>query len=167
MVALRVISSIAAVLTFCAIQNDLHYRGTVFLNIQSGEDMVPIFMFIAAIGKFLTGHFELNLMDQLHTMGHYIGVMGISAGTLMIGFCLKWNMLSKMLLGGYFGIFVIYMSYTIVCPKKSDDLKVVTKTSKICLALELAMFNVYNVILVITYYASGQNQGNFFTSPWL
>jgi len=167
MVALRAMSGITSTLTFCAIQNDLHYRGTTFLNIKSGEDLVPIFMFIAAIGKYMTGHFELNLMDKVHTMGHYIGVTGISSGTLMVGFCLKWNTLSKVLLTGYFGSAFIFMYYLGTCTKKSKDLKVVTRTSKICLGIELTMFIFYNAILVVTCYASGPNEGNVFASPWL
>ena len=83
MVALRVMSSITCVLTFMAIQDDLHHRNTNFFRIKSSEDMVPICLYIAAMGKFMTGHFELNLMDGVHcSTGHrYTGVMGISLGT--------------------------------------------------------------------------------------
>ena len=89
MVALRVMSSITCVLTFMAIQDDLHHRNTNIFSIKSSEDMVPICLYIAAMGKFMTGHFKLSLMDRLHSTGHYIGVMGISLGTLGVGFVLN------------------------------------------------------------------------------
>lgn len=167
MVALRVMSSVTAVLTFMAIQNDLHHRKSTFLSFSSREDMVPIFLYLAAMGKFMTGHFELNLMDGVHTIGHYIGVMGISIGTLSIGFCLNWNGLSIFLLSLYFGLALIWTSYCAKCPKKSDSIQVVTRTSKICIAIELAMFNVYAIILALTCYGSGANEGNVFASPFL
>jgi len=167
MIALRVMSSITCVLTFVAIQNDLHHRNTTFFNIQSGDDMVPICLYIAAMGKFLTGHFELNTMDKTHTTFHFVGVAGISLGTLAVGFCLKWNWLSIMLLTAYFGLAIIWTIYCAVCPKKSPDIRVVTRTSKMCIGIELLMFNVYNIILVVTCYASGANEGNVFVSPFL
>jgi len=167
MVALRVMSSITCVLTFMAIQDDLHHRNTNFFSIKSSEDMVPICLYIAAMGKFMTGHFELNLMDGVHTAGHYTGVMGITLGTLGVGFCLKWNWLSILLLTAYFGLLIIWSVYSAMCPKKSDDMRVVNRTSKICIGIELAMFNVYSIILAVTCYASGRNEGNFFVSPFL
>jgi len=167
MVALRVMSSITCVLTFMAIQDDLHHRNTNFFSIKSSEDMVPICLYIAAMGKFMTGHFELNLMDGVHSTGHYTGVMGISLGTLGVGFCLQWNWLSIFLLASYFGLAIIWSTYCAMCPKKSDDIRVVTRTSKICIGIELAMFNVYSIILAVTCYASGKNEGNVFVSPFL
>lgn len=167
MVALRTMSSVTSVLTFIAIQGDLHHRKTNFFSIQSGDDMVPICLYIAAMGKFMTGHFELNLMDKIHIMGHYIGVMGISLGTLGVGFCLKWSWLSIFLLSSYFGLAIIWSTYCAMCPKKSDDIRVVTRTSKICIGIELAMFNVYSIILAVTCYASGKNEGNAFASPFI
>ena len=167
MLALRVMTAITCVLTFKAIQDDLHHRNTRFFSIQSGDDMVPICLYVAAMGKFMTGHFELNLMDSLHTTGHYIGVMGISVGTLGIGFCLRWSWLSILLLVAYFGLAIIWSTYCGQCTKKSNDIRVVTRTSKICIGIELAMFNVYNIILAVTCYASGKNEGNPFASPFL
>mmetsp|Transcript_5368 Transcript_5368/g.6565 ORF Transcript_5368/g.6565 Transcript_5368/m.6565 type:complete len:130 (-) Transcript_5368:4-393(-) len=129
--------------------------------------MVPIFLYVAAMGQFMTGHFELNLMDGVHSTGHYIGVMGISLGTLGVGFCLQWNWLAVGLLTAYYGLLVIWTYYCAVCPKKSNDMRIVTRASKICIGIELVMFNVYAVILAVTCYASGQNEGNVFTSPFI
>lgn len=168
MVALRTMSAITCVLTIMAVQNDLHYRKAQFfdfLAFQSAQDMVPICLFISAMGKFMTGHFELNMLDPTHTKGHYMGVVGISTGTLGLGFCMKWNTLSKVMIGTYFGLAVIWSAYCAKCPKKSNDIRVVTRTSKICIGIELAMFNVYATILAMICYASGPNEGNLFASP--
>ena len=167
MVALRVMSALTCILNIVAIQNDLHYRGTVFLSIKSSDDMVPIFLFIAAIGQFLSGHFELNNVDKTHTIGHYLGVLGISIGCFGVGFALHWNFLSISLITAYYGICAVWVAYCAKCPKKSDDIRVVTRTSKMCVGIELVMFTVYNLILVTMVYASGPNEGNPFASPFL
>ena len=169
MIALRVMTSITCCLTFMAIQYDLHHRKTTFtlLKIQSGEDMVPLCLYIAAMGKFLTGHFELNMMDMTHTTCHFLGVSCIFFGALGVGFCLKWNMLSIILLTVFYGLGVTWVVYCATCPKTSTDIQVVTRTSKICIGIELAMFNVYATILAVTCYACGQNEGNAFASPFV
>lgn len=170
MVALRTMSATTCILTMIAVQNDLHHRKAQFLDFlafKSADDMVPLCLFIAAMGKFMTGHFELNMLDPAHTAGHYIGVVGISTGTLGVGFCLKWNALSIIMLTIYFGLAVIWSTYCATCPRKSDDISIVTRTSKICIGIELAMFNVYAAILAMMTYASGPNEGNLFASPLL
>mmetsp|Transcript_3550 Transcript_3550/g.8089 ORF Transcript_3550/g.8089 Transcript_3550/m.8089 type:complete len:276 (+) Transcript_3550:97-924(+) len=166
MVALRVMTSTLNVLTLVAIQNDLHHRGTHLLNIRSQKDMVPICLLIMCTGMFLTGHFELNLMDTTHSMGHYIGLLGIFVGSLCIGFAFHWNFVSLLLIGSQFGLCFYWFVYSTKVVK-SPDLKLVTRQSKVCIGIELAMFYITNSILVITVYASGKNEGKFFVSPFL
>jgi len=177
MVALRLMSGINTILTVVAIQNDLHFRKAHFLDAfwdftSENEslfrhDMVPICLFSGAMGMFLTGHFELNLKCKSHTMGHYLGVLGISFATFGIGFLLNWSLFSKILIGLYWALAIIWTWYCEQCIKKSDDVKEVTRVTKWCIGIELAMFDVYSLILVLTTYASGENDGNIFASPLL
>lgn len=166
MVALRVMTATINMLILLAIQADLHYRNAVFGVIRSQADLVPIFLLILAVGFFLTGHFELNKIDMIHTNGHFLGVSLIFLGTLAIGFNLRWNLLSLTLICLEFGLCIYWTSYEAKCIKKSDDMALVTRNSKICIGLELFMFYVTNTILVITIYSSGANEGNIFASPW-
>ena len=167
MVALRVVTATINMLVFVSIQADLHYRNTVFGIIKSGDDMVPVCMFISVCGLFFTGHFELNMMDKYHAKGHYLGVLGIFVGSLSIGFSLKWNVLSMFLIAIQFGTCFYWFLYCVKIEKKSTDLNIVTKNSKMCIGIELAMFYVTNVIMTLTVYSSGQNEGNIWVSPFL
>lgn len=167
MIALRIMTATINMLILVAIQLDLHHRNTVFLDVQSGEDMVPICMFISACSFFLVGHFELNMMDMFHMKLHFLGVSGIFVGTFAIGFLMKWNTLSIILIAIQFGLSFIWVVYCVKVQKKSNDIKVVTRNSKMCIGIELVMFYVTNVILVLTIYSCGPNQGNFMASPFL
>ena len=80
----------------------LHLRGTT-LNL--------------AIGFFLTGHFELDMMDGFHAKGHFTGVVGIFVGSLGLGFSLQWNMLSNSLIALEFGLCTYWLSYVARVPK--------------------------------------------------
>lgn len=70
MIALRIMTALIS--TFCAIaiQADLHHRGALFFNINTSEDLIPVFLFMSTMGQFFVGHFELNNVDKLHTMFH-------------------------------------------------------------------------------------------------
>ena len=166
MVVLRIMTAIQEMILLLAIQQDLHHRDTYLFNIQSGNDMVPIFMLIMTIGQFLTGHFELNKMDSFHESGHYMGVFGIFLGSLMIGFVLHWNMISLILIALQFGTVFYWITYLAKCEMKSKDIRVVTRNSKMCIGIELVIFYITNIILVITVYSSGENEGNMFASPF-
>eukprot|EP00957_Ditylum_brightwellii_P030109 2279020-Ditylum_brightwellii.AAC.1 len=82
MIALRVMTATINMVLLLAIQADLHHRSATFFDIQSGADMVPVCLLITAIGFFLTGHFELNMIDTIHSLGHYLGVLGIFIGSV-------------------------------------------------------------------------------------
>lgn len=166
MVALRVMTATISILVLVAVQADLHHRGAVFGSVQSQQDMVPICLVINAIGMFCVGHFELNMLDDFHTKGHFLGVGLIFVGSLAIGFCMRWNILSVVLIALEFGICTFWVSYEARCVKKSDDISVVTRNSKMCIGIELVMFYVTNAILTSTVYACGANEGNIFASPW-
>mmetsp|Transcript_29872 Transcript_29872/g.63967 ORF Transcript_29872/g.63967 Transcript_29872/m.63967 type:complete len:280 (+) Transcript_29872:126-965(+) len=165
MIALRIVTSVISALVVVVIQIDLQYRKTTFLNIQSGKDFVPIGLFFLIVGFFCTGHFELNMQDSFHTSGHFFGVCMIFLGSLSCGFVFDWNLLSIVLIALHFGLAVYWVRLTKSVPKKSDDIKEVTRISKWCIGVELLMFQVTNIILVSTVYSSGQNEGNLFASP--
>lgn len=167
MVALRIMTATMNILILFAIQVDLHHRNSVFLRVESGADMVPICLFIMACGFFCVGHFELNMMDKFHTMGHFLGVSGIFIGATSIGFLMKWNALSTILVALQFGLGFFWFAYIGKVKKRSDDLKVVTRNSKMCIGIELVMFYVTNVILVLVVYSLGPNEGNFMVTPFL
>jgi magnesium-transporting ATPase (P-type) len=168
MLALRVMTATINMLILVAIQADLHHRNAIFGYIQSQQDMVPVCLFVLAIGFFCTGHFELNNVDVLHTKGHFSGVSMIFFGTLAIGFHWKWNMASLLLLTLQFGVCTAWVTYEAKCPKKSDNVKEVTRISKICIGVELLLFYVTNTILVSTVYTLGgaAPTGNGWPSPW-
>merc|ERR1719330_1589704 len=136
MIALRVMTSLTCTFSVIAIQADLHHRGAVFLDMKSNEDVALVLLFAAAMGKFITGHFELNGIDKLHTKFHYIGVMTMSVGTLCVGFVLHWSFLSIVLLSLYFGLFIGWQIFCSKCVKKSDDIRIVTWNSKMCIGIE-------------------------------
>lgn len=167
MVALRIMTAVINSLIIVAIQADLHHRKTTILNIQSSRDCVPIGLFIMIVGFFCVGHFELNLMDSFHTSGHFFGVSCIFLGSLSCGFVFDWNLFSTILVVLHFGLAVYWTNMTAKCPKKSDDVKEVTRISKLCIGVELLMFQVTNIMLISTIYASGANEGNLFASPFL
>merc|ERR1711933_516186 len=120
---------------------------------------------VLAIGQFLTSHYELNKLDAGHTKGHFLGVFLLFVGTLGHGFCFKWNMFSIALIASQFGICIYWFNLEANCVKKSDDINVVTRNSKLCIGVELLMFYITNAILVTTVYACGANEGNLFASP--
>lgn len=167
MIALRIMSALIS--TFCtiAIQADLHHRSALFLNIKTSEDLVPVFLFMATIGQFFVGHFELNHVDKFHTTFHYIGVLLMSAGMFSVGFALRWSAFSKIILSTYYVIFIGWTWFCAKCPKKSNDIRVVTWNSKMCIGIELLMFQVYNIAIMSTVYSFGANEGNLFASPFL
>lgn len=167
MVALRVMTAVINSLIIVVIQNDLHYRKSQFFQIESSKDYVPICLFIEIIGFFCVGHFELNLIDKTHTALHFFGVTLIFIGSLSCGFVFNWNFFSIVMTALHFGLAVYWSNMTEKCIKKSDDIKEVTRISKMCIGTELVMFNVTNLMLVTTAYASGANEGHFFVSPFL
>lgn len=167
MLSLRVMTSAIMMLVCVAIQQDLHHRGSTLLRLEGREDKVPVFMLVETIGFFLTGHFELNNVDDFHTKGHYLGVLGIFAGSLSLGFVLNWNAVSILLLSLEFALLVIWIWYTESVEKMSDDVAVVTRRSKICIGVELLIFYFTNFMLTVAVYASGKNEGNFWVSPFL
>eukprot|EP00536_Pseudo-nitzschia_multiseries_P009742 jgi/Psemu1/24161/gm1.24161_g len=169
MVSLRVMTATINMLVLVAIQLDLHHRKSTIWSIGEGNsrDMVPVCLLVLAIGFFATGHFELNMVDGLHTTGHYLGVTGIFLGSFCIGFALEWNLLSVFLLALEFGTCIYWSQYTARVVKKSDDLTIVTRNSKMCIGIELVMFYVTNTILVLTVYSLGPNEGNIWASPFL
>ena len=165
-IALRVMTATINMLVLVAVQADLHHRGAVFGHVQSQEDMVPICLVVLAIGFFLTGHFELNKLDTFHTKSHFLGVSLIFIGSLCVGFCFKWSIFPIALITLEFCTCVCWMNYEATCAKRSDDINVVTRNSKICIGIELLMFYVTNFILVSTVYSCGANEGNLLVSPW-
>lgn len=167
MVALRVMTATLNMIVLVAIQQDLHHRNTYLFNIQSSEDMIPISMLVMTIGFFLTGHFELNLMDKTHALGHYLGVSCIFLGSTCVGFVLKWNTMSMILIALEFVVCALWITYCEKIGKKSQDIKEVTRRSKICIGIELGIFFITNVILTISIYAGGKNSGNLWVSPFL
>lgn len=167
MIILRVMTVTINMIILVAIQMDLHHRKATLLNIQSGKDMVPICLLVLASGFFLVGHFELNMMDAFHSKGHYLGVLALFVGTLGLGFALEWNLFSIFLLVLEFGLAVFWTYYVATVQKKSDDVKIVTRNSKICIGIELFMFYVTNFITVLTVYSCGPNEGNIWASPFL
>lgn len=167
MIALRLMTAVISALIMVAIQADLLHRRTTFFRIESGKDFVPIGLFCMIVGFFCTGHFELNLMDHVHTAGHFFGVSLIFIGSLACGFLFDWNLMSICLVVAHFGLAMYWSSYTARVKKKSNDIKEVTRISKMCIGIELFMFQVTNLILVLTVYASGANEGNIFASPFV
>ncbi len=167
MVALRIMTAVISALIIVSIQADLHYRKTTFFNIETGKDFVPIGLFLMIVGFFCTGHFELNLMDNFHTTGHFFGVSNIFIGSLACGFTFDWNFMSICLVGAHFGLAVFWTAFTAVVKKKSNDIKEVTRLSKLCIGIELFLFQITNTILVMTVYASGANEGNLYASPFV
>lgn len=167
MILLRISSAAGAMVLLTGITIDLHHRKRQFLDIESGADMVPVCLLIQTLGLFYTGHFELNLHDGVHTFGHFVGVAGIMIGSSGIGFVLEWDILSKTLVGLEVTAGITYAVYSASCVKKSDDIRVVTRTSKICIAIELVMFVITISIAVLCLYASGENEGNLYASPFL
>lgn len=165
-IGLRVMTATINMLILVAIQADLHARDAVFGVVRSQEDMVPIGLLIISIGFFLTGHFELNMVDAFHTKGHFLGVFLLFWGTLGHGFCFKWSAPSIFLIVLQFAVSVFWVNFTKNCVKKSVNIHVVTWNSKLCIGIELFMFYVTNIILVSTVYACGANEGNLFASPW-
>lgn len=165
-IKLRVMTATINMLILVAIQSDLHHRDAVFGVVRSQEDMVPICLLILAVGFFLTGHFELNLVDSFHTKGHFLGVFLIFVGSLANGFCYKWSAPSIYIILVQFGLCVYWVNFSNSCVKKSVNIHVVTWNSKLCIGIELFMFYVTNAILVSTIYGCGANEGNLFASPW-
>lgn len=106
-------------------------------------------------------------MDDFHTQGHYLGVLGIFIGSLSFGFVLNWNAVSIVFLFLEFGFLVFWCWYTESVEKRSDDVAVVTRRSKMCIGMELVMFYFTNFMLIVTVYASGKNEGNFWVSPFV
>lgn len=164
MLSLRVMTGCMNMLVLASIQQHLHFEGTTLFQLH---DPAPTFMLIQTIGFFLTGHFELNHMDSVHTLGHYLGVLGIMVGSCSVGFVFRWNIYSKMLVGLECGLCIFWSWYCAKVVKKSSDIAVVTRNSKLCIGIELVMFYVTNVMLTSTVYASGRNEGNLFASPFL
>lgn len=166
MIALRIMTALICALLIVAIHTDLNYRQTNLLNIRSTRDFVPILLYFMIVGFFCVGHFELNLMDSFHTSWHFFGVTFIFIGSLSCGFLLNWNLYSIVLTVLHFGLAVYWTNLTETVPKTSNDIKEVTRISKLCVGVELFMFQVTNVMLLSTVYALGENEGNMFASPW-
>lgn len=167
MIALRVMTAVINALILVAIQADLHHRRTTFLDIQGPKDFVPIGLFVMIMGFFCTGHFELNMTDRFHSAGHFFGVACIFLGSLSCGFVFDWNCYSIVLVSLHFGLAAYWVRLTETCPKTSDDVEEVTRLSKRCVGVELLLFQLTNVLLVSTVYASGANEGDLFASPFL
>ena len=167
MIALRVMTAVINSLIIVVIQSDLHHRKSKFFQIDNSKDYVPICLFIELVGFFCVGHFELNLIDGAHTTFHFLGVTLIFIGSLSCGFVFDWNLFSIVMTTLHFGLAVYWTNMTEKCIKKSDDIKEVSRISKRCIGTELVMFNVTNLMLVATVYASGANEGHFFVSPFL
>jgi len=168
MIALRIMSALINALLLVAIHIDLQYRKThvCLLSCQTQEDYVPLCMYIFSVGNFLAGHFELNLKDSVHTAMHYVGVMGIFVGSLMIGFVSNWSTVSIILIGMEYTICAYWFHVVATVKHKSKDLEEVTKNSKKCVAWELLIFQMTNLILILTVHACGPNEGNFMASPF-
>mmetsp|Transcript_15444 Transcript_15444/g.21510 ORF Transcript_15444/g.21510 Transcript_15444/m.21510 type:complete len:170 (+) Transcript_15444:239-748(+) len=167
MVAMRVMTSVINALVLVAIQTDLHYRNAIFLNVKSGADMVPVCMLLHCLGSFLCGHFELNMMDKFHANGHYFGVLLIFMGSLGMGFVTHWSLLSILMITIEFGLCFAWIWCCIKVEKKSNDISVVTRNSKLCVGIELLVFQATNLILICTVYSSGPNKGEFWVSPFI
>lgn len=168
MLSLRVMTACINMLVLVAIQQDLHHRGTTLFNFRgAAEDLRAIFMLIQVVGFFLTGHFELNNVDKTHSAGHYLGVLMIMIGSCSVGFVFEWNAFSKVMVSLEFGLCFFWTWYCESIEKKSDDVAVVTRKSKMCVGIELVMFYLTNAMLVTTVYASGKNEGNFWVSPFV
>lgn len=167
MIVTRVLTAILTTIILSVIQQDLHHRKTMFLNIQSGTDLVPVCMLTMALGLFFTSHFELNKMDWYHTKGHYLGLSGIFLGSFSLGFVTQWSTLSIGLIITEFTLCAIWVTCVIMVPKKSDNLNKVSRISKLCIGIEVTMLHVTSIILMLTVYGNGANEGNIWSSPYI
>jgi len=167
MIALRIMTVCLNMILLASIQADMHHRGSTLLSFKTREDLVPVLMTIQCIGQFLLGHFELNLVDSAHATGHYMGVVLLLIGSCNVGLTLNWNAASIFLIALEYGLCVLWFWYCGSIEMRSSDIKVVTYRSKMCIGIELVMFIVTNTLLVVSVYASGQNEGNFWVSPFL
>merc|ERR1712038_479790 len=168
MVALRIMTALINMLLLVAIHMDLDYRKAhlCVLSCTTQADYVPLFMYIFCVGNFLAGHFELNMTDSVHTKMHYLGVLGIFVGSLMIGFVSNWSTLSIVLLGLEYGSCAVWFYICANVSHKSKDLAEVTRNSKKCVGFELLVFQFTNFILLATIHACGPNEGNILSSPF-
>jgi len=115
---------------------------------------VPVCFLLTVVGFFLIGYFELNKVDDLHTLCHYIGVVGILLGSFSIGFVLNWRILASSLLAIQFSICV---GWFLICQKMemiSTNPNVITRNSKICIGIEVAMLFVIDMIGALSTYLS-------------
>jgi len=159
---LRIMTALTCALTMAAIHQDLLYRQSRIYIISSYADMVPVCMLSYIIGSFLTGHYELNKMERFHTMMHFIGVGTLSLSSLMIGFVTNWSMFSIVLVTSYYTLLVYYMQFSETVKTRSSDLSQVSSISKKCIVIENIVFDLFNIILVLTINGSGANEGNIF-----
>ncbi len=157
-------SALVAMLLLIAIHQDLNYRNAQLFVVNSNADMVPICFMMGILGAFNIGFFELTKYDRLHSFLHYAAVGPLLFSSLGIGFITNWSPLAICLTVIET---LIATTYFIVCelvPKRHGDIKVVTRSSKICIGIELTSFAVTGIMLLLTINGSGPNQGNIWAS---
>ena len=126
------------------------------LVLKESEGGVPggvaggILVYLAPFGVFIGAVWELNSKSKVHLAFHYFGVLLMSLGPFPIALQTKWSLLSVLLIAGYFGSIVLWVTFSNVLPRTSNNPEIVHITSLYCLVTEVAA-TIFVTIAVIWY----------------
>lgn len=96
---------------------------------------------------------------------HYAGAAFLLFGSVALCFMDNFSSISVSLFIVESLLAAAYFVASELVPKRSEDIKVVTRSSRICIIIELSTFVFTGIILGLTMNGSGRNGGNVWSSP--
>jgi hypothetical protein len=140
--------SITAFIFMCsAWQNIPHIRP---FRAGSGTETTLLFGMATCIGFPLLTVFELSPVDAFFRTAHMVGVFLMLIGTFAFPVVVGWTTLSIVLLVSEYIVASIWMIFMYKLPQESDDIKVVSRVSYMCVWTELLMFFLNAMIVILT-----------------
>jgi len=117
-------------------------------------------LLMLGLGFFLGGHF--TEYGGPNAREGKLRWCAFNACWVAIGFALDWNLPPIALLTAFF-----WFWYCANCVKKSDDITLVARASKMCVGIGLAVFQITKAFGVLAVYSTGANEENIWVSPLL
>jgi hypothetical protein len=162
---LRAGTGVMSMLFIVAIHQDLHYRRAQLFVVNSNADVVPICFLLVIVGIYSLGFFEQTRYDWIHSLIHCVTMGPLMMGSVAICFVTDFGILSIILTILQAVIGLTYLLVSALLPKQHEDIRVVTRSSKICIGLELLTFVVTGIMVGLAVNGSGQNEGNIWAPP--
>lgn len=151
---MHVMSVQIIILIAIVILYDLNMRGARFGIITDRNDVVLVLLSFTMLGLALLALFELNPFDKVHGVLHYTGVVSMMIGITSYGVQTNWSIMPIVLITAEFALIGLWVASTILMPRTSDSVAAVTRTSKVCVWLELGVFLINAIIIMLCCYGT-------------